>query len=427
MDRRKFLTFCATAAAVAPLAACSSSKSSPAGAAAADSSPVELTVSVWSLASTPEFQALFDAFHQANPNITIKPVDILAADYPTKVTTMLAGGDSTDVITMKQVSDYSLYAARGQLRDLTSIAASGDAATLNGLDSYKAKDGKYYALPYRQDFWVLFYNKKLFAAAGKQAPDNLTWDQYSDLAKSVTTGSGGDKVYGTYHHIWRSVVQAISAAQTGGNLLGDDYSFFTDQYKMALGIQDAGATLDFATATTQKTGYATMFETSKAAMLPMGTWFIAKLLADKKAGDTDVDWAIAPMPQRPGGSTVTTFGSPTAFAVNKKAKHSAAAEKFVQFAAGPDGAKAVTAIGVVPSLLSDETRQAYFALAGMPTDDVSKKAFKPDKVVLEMPASDKSSKIDAILTEEHQLVMTKQKSIDAGIKEMGSRVKNEVD
>jgi multiple sugar transport system substrate-binding protein len=43
-----------------------------------------------------------------------------------------------------------------------------------------------------------------------------------------------------------------------------------------------------------------------------------------------------------------------------------------------------------------------------------------------MPVSDKTSQIDTILTEEHQLVMTKQKSIDAGIKEMDSRVKNEV-
>ena len=427
MERRKFLTLAAAAVAAAPLAACGSSKSSSSSGAKGgdDNTPVELTVSVWSMASTPEFQALFDAFHQANPNITIKPVDILAADYPTKVTTMLAAGDTTDVITMKNVIDYAGYASRGQLRDLTSYATSADAAKLSGLDSFKGKDGKYYALPYRQDFWVLYYNKKLFDAAGKPYPANLTWDQYADLAKAMTTGSGQSKVYGTYHHIWRSVVQAVSAAQTGGDLLGGDYSFFADQYANALAIQDAGATIDFSTATTQKTGYASVFEDKQAAMLPMGTWFIAKLLADKKAGKTDVDWAIAPMPQRPGGSGVTTFGSPTAFAVNKKAKHAAAAEKFVQFASGPEGAKACAAIGVVPALLTDETRQTYFGLAGMPADDVSKKAFKPDKVALEMPVGDKTTKIDKILTEEHQLVMTKQKSIEGGIKEMGSRVKNE--
>lgn len=424
MDRRKFLTFTAAAVAAAPLAACSSGKSSGA-AGGDDDSPVELTVSVWSMASTPEFQALFDAFHKTYPKITVKPVDILAADYPTKVTTMLAAGDTTDVITMKNVIDYAGYATRGQLKDLTALATSEDGAKLSGLDAFKEKDGNYYALPYRQDFWVLFYNKKLFDAAGKQYPANLTWEQYAALAKGLTSGSGQGKVYGTYHHTWRSVVQAISAAQTGGDLLGGDYTFFADQYATALAVQEAGATIDFSTATTQKTGYASVFEDKQAAMVPMGTWFIAKLLADKKAGKTDVDWAIAPMPQRPGGTGVTTFGSPTAFAVNKKAKHAAAAEKFVKFAAGPQGAAAVAAIGVVPALLTAETRKTYFGLAGMPTDDTSQKAFQPDKVTLEMPVGDKTSKIDKILTEEHQLVMTKQKSVDGGIKEMGSRVKNE--
>lgn len=424
MNRRNFLHLAAAAAAAAPLAACSSKSSAGTGS-GGDSGPVELTVSVWSMTSTPEFQVLFDAFHKANPTITVKPVDILAADYPTKVTTMLAAGDSTDVITMKNVIDYARYAGRGQLRDISDLAAAGDGAKLGGLETFKEKDGKFYALPYRQDFWVLFYNKKLFDAAGKPYPTNLTWDQYADLAKSLTSGSGTGKVYGTYHHIWRSVIQAISAAQTGGDLLGGDYTFFTDQYRMALGVQDAGATIDFGTASTEKIGYASVFENKQAAMLPMGTWFIAALLAAKKAGKTDADWAIAPMPQRPGAGTVTTFGSPTAFAVNKNAKHAAAAKKFVQFATGSEGAKAIAAIGIVPALLTAETRQSYFALPGMPSDAVSQKAFQPDKVVLEMPIGAKTSQIDTILTEEHQLVMTKQKSIAGGIKEMGSRVKDE--
>ena len=64
-------------------------------------------------------------------------------------------------------------------------------------------------------------------------------------------------MYGTYQHTWRSVVQAIAAAQTGGDQLGGDYTFFTDQYTMALGLQKAGATLDYGTATAQKTDYRT--------------------------------------------------------------------------------------------------------------------------------------------------------------------------
>lgn len=425
MHRRKFLALAAATAAAGPLSACSSSSGSS-GASGGDG-PVTLTISVWNLATTPEFNALFTAFQKANPHITIKPVDILAADYSTKVKVMLSGGDSTDIITMKNTTDYGQFAERGQLRDISSLAASSAAASLQGLSSFKQNGDKYYALPYRQDFWVLFYNKKLFDAAGKSHPTNMTWDQYAQLAESLTSGSGGSKVYGTYHHVWRSVVQAISAAQTGGDLLSGHYEFFTDQYNTALGIQDAGATLDFATATTQKTSYQTMLETGKAAMLPMGTWLIAPLLADKKSGKTDIDWSIAPMPQRPGASGITTFGSPTAFAINKKARNVDAAEKFISFATGPQGAAILAGIGIVPALLNDDTRKVYFGLDGMPTDPGFQQSFKPDKVVLEMPVSDKSSQIDTILTAEHSLVMTKQKTIAAGIQEMDSRVQTEVE
>ncbi|MFJ8579399.1 ABC transporter substrate-binding protein [Micromonospora sp. NPDC093277] len=421
MIRRRMLAAVGLAmAALLPLPACGSSDNE------AEGGPVELTVAVWSLASTPEFQTLFDAFHKANPDITIKPVDILAADYPTKVTTMLAGGDTTDVITMKTLADYVRFAGRGQLKDITELATSPDGAKLAGLDQYKQAGDKYYALPYRQDFWVLYYNKKMFDAAKQPYPENLTWDQYIGLAKKLTTGSGDKKVYGAYQHVWRSVVQAIAAAQTGGDQLSGDYQFFADQYRTALALQDAGATLDFGTAVTQKTGYASMFETGKAAMLPMGTWYIAKVLSEKKKGTTDVDWGIAPMPQRPGAAGVTTFGAPTAFAVNKKAKHAAAAQKFVEFAASPEGAKAIVDIGVVPAYQSDEIRQQYFALEGMSTDELSKKAFTPDKINPEMPVSDKTAKVDTVLAEEHQLIMTKQKSIEDAIKEMESRVKNEI-
>ncbi|MBV1852912.1 extracellular solute-binding protein [Catellatospora sp. NEAU-YM18] len=405
-------------AALLPLTACGSGDDN------AETGPVELTVAVWSLASTPEFQTLFDAFHKANPDITVKPVDILAADYPTKVTTMLAGGDTTDVITMKTLADYVRFSGRGQLQDLTA-SATAQGGKLAGLEAYE-QGGKYYALPYRQDFWVLYYNKKLFDNAKQPYPTNLTWDQYVELAKKLTSGSGESKVYGAYQHVWRSIVHAIAAAQTGGDQLGGDYKFLADQYRTALALQEAGATLDFGTAVTQKTGYASMFETGKAAMVPMGSWFIAKILADKKAGTTDVDWGIAPMPQRAGTTGVTTFGAPTAFAVNKKAKHAAAAQKFAEFASSLEGAKAIAGIGVVPAYQSDEIRTQYFALPGMPTDDLSKKAFAPDKVNPEMPTSDKTAKVDTILAEEHQLIMTKEKTIDDGIKEMETRVKNEV-
>lgn len=390
-----------------------------------DGGPVTLSVTVWNMAKTPEFKALFDAFEKANPGVKVEPVDILADDYPDKVTTMLAGGDRTDVITMKNVTDYSRYSSRGQLLEVTDLARSGDAAKLAGMDAFDV-GGKYFALPYRQDFWLLYYNKSYLEKAGIKLTEGLTWDQYATYAQRLTQGSGDKKVYGTYHHTWRSVVQAISAAQTGGDQLGGDYAFFTDQYTMAVGLQKAGAALDFGTATSQQADYRTMFETGATAMMPMGTWYISGILEAKEKGESQVDWALAPMPQRPGSSGTVTFGSPTAFAVNKRSEHADMAKKFVQFAASRAGAEAITKVGVVPALQDPAITEAYFSLKGMPADELSKKAFEPDKVVLEMPVSDRTADVDTILKEEHELIMVGEKPVPDGIRSMNERVKSEV-
>lgn len=384
-----------------------------------------LTVSVWNYEGTPEFKALFDRYEAANPNIDIEPVDILADDYPQKVTTMLAGGDTTDVLTMKNVIDYSRYASNGQLQEINSVVDNVGKDNLAGLDAFNM-DGKYFAAPYRQDFWLMYYNKDLFKAAGIEDPKDLTWEKYSEIAKKLTTTADGKKVYGTYHHIWRSVVQAIAAAQNDGDQISGDYGFFEDQYKTALDLQKTGATLDFGTAKSQKTSYRTMFETGQAAMMPMGTWYIAGLLKAKKDGKTNVNWGLAPLPQKDANGKVATFGSPTAFAVNKNAAHSDEARKFIEWAAGEEGAKTISKIGVVPALKNDSVTAEYFKLDGLPTDELSKKAFTPDMTALEMPVSDKSAATDKILNQEHELIMVGERSITDGITEMGKRVKDEV-
>lgn len=384
-----------------------------------------LTVSVWNYEGTPEFKALFDSYEAANPDIDIEPVDILADDYPQKVTTMLAGGDTTDVLTMKNVIDYARYANNGQLQEINGVVDTVGKDNLAGLDAFDI-NGKYYAAPYRQDFWLLYYNKDLLKAAGVENPADLTWDEYTALAKKLTTEANGKKVYGTYHHIWRSVVQAIAAAQNGADQNSGDYGFFEDQYNTALDLQKSGATLDFGTAKSQKTSYRTMFETGQAAMMPMGTWYIAGILQAKKDGKSTVDWGLAPMPQKNDDGKVTTFGSPTAFAVNKNASHSEEARKFIEWAAGEEGAKAISKIGVVPALQNDAITAEYFKLDGMPTDELSKKTFTPDTVALEMPVSDKSAATDKVLNQEHDLIMVGERSVADGIAEMGKRVKSEV-
>jgi len=389
---------------------------------------VTLKVTVWNYDTTPEFKALFEAYQKENPNVKIEPVDIEAAQYDQKLTTMLAGNDDSDVLTMKNLIGYSNYAYRGQLKDMTAYAKSLDGEKYQGmLENMKDDNGKIYALPYRNDFWVLYYNKKLFDKAGVKYPENLTWDEYRETAKKLTSGSGDSKVYGAYNHVWRSITNATAAAQEVGKpnaLVKGDYSFLTNMYKVFKGMQDDKSVLDYGTAKSTNTTYASQFETEKAAMMPMGTWYMAGVLNSKNQGKTNVDWAIAPLPQTEKGE-VKSWGSPTAFAVNKNAAHSKEAEKFVKWASGEEGAKVVAGVGVVPAYRTEEINNIYFKVAGMPSDELSKKAFNPDFVNIEMPMNKNSATIDQILGEEHDLIMIGENSIEKGIKTMGERVKSE--
>jgi multiple sugar transport system substrate-binding protein len=81
---------------------------------------------------------------------------------------------------------------------------------------------------------------------------------------------------------------------------------------------------------------------------------------------------------------------------------------------------------VVPALQNDAVTETYFQLEGLPSDELSKKAFTPDETALEMPVSDKSAATDKILNQEHDLIMVGERSVSAGITEMGKRVKSEV-
>ncbi|MGX7013971.1 ABC transporter substrate-binding protein [Vagococcus silagei] len=388
-----------------------------------DKENIELKVTTWNYETTPEFEALFRAFEKENPGVKVSPVDIASDDYDTKITTMMSSGDETDIITMKNLLSYSGYAMRNQLVDVTDHIKDLDTkAAKESYDMFDI-DGKTYAQPYRTDFWVLYYNKKMFDDKKIEYPVNLTWEEYEKVAKDLTDTDTGQ--FGAYQHTWRSVVQAMSAAQNDKNLTKAKYEFLKEDYDRVLRMQDDKSIMDYGTAKSTGVTYASQFESSKAAMMPMGSWYMAGVLANKDAGKTDVDWAIAPVPQKKKGEN-TTFGSPTAFAINKNAKNQEMAQKFLDFASGEKGAKVLAEVGVVPSYRTDAINKLYFSKKGMPTDEASQKAFNPDTIRVEFPVDKNGSAIDKILQEEHELILVGDSTPEKGIASMEKRVAQEI-
>ncbi|WP_194765030.1 ABC transporter substrate-binding protein [Microbacterium sp. UFMG61] len=414
-------------AAVAALALAGCSGSSDAGESTDPDAPVTLTLSGWSIDTTPEFQTLADAFTADHPNVKIELKEYDAAEYNTLVTADLAAGSGPDIITQKEVKYVTTFQEGGQLLDVSDVALPEG---ISGADSYEV-DGAAYAVPYRQDSWVLFYNKALFDAAGVEQPDgSWTWEDYADAAAALTT----DGSKGTYLHRWQSTVQGFANAQTGTSVLDGDFSNMKDYYDSTLALQDAGDQVDFNTSTANQLTYQGEFGTQKAAMMLMGTWYTATLIAQQASGEAnDFEWGIAPAPQldeKTAGTdnTPVTFGDPTGFGINANIDSAKvdAAKQFLEFAASEEGAQALAEIGITPALTNDAVVESYFAVEGAPTDDLSTFAWSTHDVLPENPTSSKTATIQGILADLHTAVMSGSVSVDDAIKTAEDRVKNEV-
>src|SRR5699024_12672451 len=117
--------------------------------------------------------------------------------------TDLSANSAPDVFPLKNLEPYFYYQSNGALADLTDQAAALREDGYIDVDLLDL-DGGIYALPYRQDSWVVYYNTEMFAAAGIDEPDgSWTWDDFSDLAAELASSlSGTDhQPRGAYIHI----------------------------------------------------------------------------------------------------------------------------------------------------------------------------------------------------------------------------------
>jgi len=424
-------------AATALLAAGCSSGGAPAASVSAGvpSGPITLTMAAWTLSSTPEFKALADGFHAAHTNVTVQLKEYDATNYDTQMIADLAAHSAPDVYVIKNLKNFYTYQSGGQLVDVSDVAKSLGSG-VGGLSDYQV-DGKTYAIPYRQDSWVLFYNKSLFDKAGVSYPDgSWTWDKYVSVSEQLTTAlkGKGAKAVGDYQHVWQSTVQGFALAQTpGAKLTSGQFGYLKPYYDRALALQSAGAQPSFGTVSTNKLTYQAQFGKQQAAMMLMGTWYIATLLKQQKTGDADTfPWAIAPAPQYDASTagtsaTPVTFGDPTGLGINPaiSADKAAAAKSFLEYAAGVQGAKALAGIGITPADTA-AVADTFFSLEGMPTDALSKFAFTTHETKPENPVSKYTAQLQDALNDLHTAVMSGGKSIDSAISDAQSRAKSQV-
>ena len=383
-----------------------------------------LTVVTWDATTTPYLDAQKAAFEAGHPGVTIEYVDVASQDYGVKAATMLAGGDTSDVYMVKEVTDMLNWKAAGYIEPLTDFAAASnyDLSGFVGIDGNYAVDGVQYALPFRSDFWVLFYNKDLFDAAGKEYPTNdMTWDAFADLAISMSDKE--KDIWGTHYHTWLSAVVNWDVCDGVNTLIDGNYDDMAYFYQIYQKIEDNGGCMPYAEVKAAGLHYSGAFGNGNIAMMPMGYWYVSTLINNIKSGDYAIkNWGIVSVPHADGVAAGSSFGNLTGVAMNAKSANKDLAWEYISWLAGEEGAKATASVGARPAWVSEEVAAAMASVDGFPTDDASKAALVPAMVSIEMPASEFSSAISTVLNEEHSLIMTRENTIEEGIEAMNERV-----
>ena len=378
-----------------------------------------ITVVTWDATTTPYLIAQKEAFEAANPGINIEYVDVASQDYAVKTTTMLEGGDKSDVYMIKEIDNLINWQAQGFAAPLDT--ADYDMSGFAGTEENYAVDGVQYAIPFSSDFWVLFYNKDLFDAAGVEYPTNdMTWDQYAELAKKMTDAD--KEIYGTHYHTWLSAV-ANWAVCDGVNTLADkQYDDLLYFYKLYQDLEDNGACMSYADLKASGLHYSAAFANGNVAMMPMGYWYVSTLIGYNKDGTCNFNWGITAVPHAEGVAAGSSFGNLTGALINAKSEKKDLAWEYVSWLGGPEGAKATASTGARPAWVSEDVAAVMSSVEGFPSDEASTGALLPSAVAMEWPVAEKVSDIKTIVNEEHSLIMAREVTPEEGIEEMNERV-----
>ncbi len=281
-------------------------------------------------------QAIVDAFHVANPKITVKVTVSDWEPYWDKLQTSIAGGDAPDVFAMDGPL-FPDYQSRDVLLDLKPFI-DRDGYDLGQLADQAVADfttaGGQFGVPRDLNVVALYYNKKMFDTAGIPYPDD-TWDwaKLVEVAKQLTIRSGSKTTqWGFYtettdmENYWSELVW-----QNGGDIVSADHK------TSLVGSAEAAGGLQFLqdliwkdkvmpdASITDALGDA--FEQGQAAMEANGSWLVATHIA---AG---LDFGIAPLPKGPAGRATSI--NPTGAVVYKGTKNPDAAWAFVKYLASP--------------------------------------------------------------------------------------------
>jgi multiple sugar transport system substrate-binding protein len=202
-------------------------------------------IKIWMSAFTPEIQWGKQVASQWN------------AKHPGEKVTVVGGGQGDDSATLAAISagktpclgyNSAQTVIGGHLRAGGVVALSSfpggdqyiEARSGSVAAQYKAQDGKYYQMPWKENPAMLYFNKSMFAKAGLKTDGSSlsTYDGFLAAAKAVTAKGGVTTAIwppptADWYNAWFDFY-SFYVAQTGKALVVDGQPTFTDPDALAV-------------------------------------------------------------------------------------------------------------------------------------------------------------------------------------------------
>ncbi|AIQ60766.1 ABC transporter substrate-binding protein [Paenibacillus borealis] len=260
--RSVFLTLALVLMLAAVLSACSKSNtaspeaSAPSGN-AGSKEKITLRMTVW---GSPEevapYKKAIQNFEAKYTNVKVE-LQHIAADYDTKLTTMVAGNDVPDIAMMESGTIAFPMAEQGKfynLQEFLDTDADISPDTLVPNITYSLEPGNVIGIGPGPESFGLFYNEDIFKEAGIEPPpsnvaDAWTWDEFVEVAKKLTvdtndkTAADPDfdpkkiKQYGVNLSTWWGVYSNFIYSNGGDFISADGKTFALNQPEAVEALQ----------------------------------------------------------------------------------------------------------------------------------------------------------------------------------------------
>jgi len=336
--------------------------------------PVTITWGMWgSPAEIATHQAVADAFMEEHPEIQIEITSEPWADYFTKMQTLWASGDASQIPDVLFLTPIVPYAAQGVLENLDPYIEQAGYDLEDfwpGLLEYASYEGSVYGFPRDMSAEVLYYNKDVFDEAGVEYPtDDWTWDDLRTAAEALTVRDGeqitryGLAMEGGKYQLWVGQNRGAyfddlsnpSVCTLDAPEAVEAIDFFAGMMNDGIAMRDANLS--------QAGGDAAVFASGQAAMIIQN----ASRVSQFNQADLNYDIAAVPIPE---GGQRSASAAGAAWTMSAGSDNKDEAWTFLSWLQSTDGGQRIYTMSgeILPALQSTANSDVFLGSEDPPAN-----------------------------------------------------------